>query len=150
MARSREKVPCPDCGSEYHPSGLATHRYSKRCEQNKEIAPVHAEIQQIEETVCVGKSRVSKVFVKALERRNLREFVGSVCVPTKIYTDPDGYWERKQEYWVDDWAALFYRKYLYNKQLKVYDDIQRMSRLSLEDQEKHMNLLVLKYTDLNG
>ncbi len=146
----KEKIPCPECGELYTRRGLGTHRFTVRCDQNQEIGETRREIQAIIDEQCQGKSRVNKVFVKALERRGLRDFVGVLCLRTKIYTTTDGDWERKQEYWADTWAAEMWRKYLDDKRLKVYDDLERLSKLTPDERELHMQLLTLKYTDICG
>jgi hypothetical protein len=88
--------------------------------------------------------------VKALERRGLRKLVGAVCECTRVLYDQDGYYIRIQEYWVDHWAAEFYAAYLKNKSLKIYDDLVRINALPPQDRDIHIQMLLLKYVDLDG
>jgi len=150
-----DKVPCNFCDVIYTRRGLKSHWGSQRCADNIAlVGSVKREIDDLKNTVCVGKAPILTVFAKALKARQqgreLQDLVGLVCVRTKLYMNMDGDWERKQEYWADHWVVAFYHKYLADKRFKLYDDLVILGSLAPEEQDMHKQLMLLKYTDIHG
>jgi hypothetical protein len=145
-------VPCPECGVKYWSSGLHNHRGSKTCEYNRRVGPMIYEAGRTAAYMKLcGKLPITTAFALACKRRNFADMIGLEIAKTqyvKIFPNDDGFLE--EEYWAYAWASKMYDT-LSNSYIQpnpTYKELEKVHKLSGEQREAAINLLMLSYTDM--